>query len=888
MPLRFLHSYFRGSAAASSLFIVACAMAQELPLADLLAPQQLMVDESTSSHTKKSASIIDPLVETRLPQDEIIYQIMPIAWCDSDNDFTGSVNTRFGDFGGLASNTSLDYLQYLGVTMIYLQPIFPSAAYHGYQHGPADTLNSKFGTQTQFLDFVTKAHARGMKVILDYVAYGISQNSTYYQSAYRTPTSPFSNWLAFTSADNMNYVGSQYNTWNGASVGFIHWNLNNALAVATVTNWAKKWLDPNNDGNTSDGVDGFRLDHAWASGGEGWGANISFWETWCSSLRAVKPDVFIFCEPSDWGNYGTDLLTTNAFDAVITKPFEFAARSAVSNKSAAGLYSSMATTVAAIPTGKLAVAETNDHDSNRLASDFGSNNARQKVAAAILLTQPCVPNIYYGDEIAMKGSKANVGSDANDIPVREPFKWKAVAGAPMTNYAAVSLSPQPPTYAANNDGRSVDEQKGVSGSMLETYRSLIAARKSSIALRRGDYIPVTCSHAGVYAFVRTDAAETVLVAINLDSATAIGTLNLADFTVPTSGTVPTDLQTAATLTAVTSANKSAYPIQIGARSWFIARAALTSAQSSAHADINGRALDTDAGPDALIASQSCLSSLGNNIGELDQLFARRDGDALRISITGNIPQDATPLALFIDVDPNSSNGLNNGQSTLATSTLAAPPQGLALLNGLTFDQGFVPDHMYFINASGTNMYVDHIDLPSASAAIKEFRGVVAVNAGRGVLSGGTNPHGIEIALDNTNTAGITSISVAAAQTATTGLEILIPFSELGLAADFNGSIGLSACLERADGTLTNQWLPGLVLGSSELGAAPNLRTVTGQQHALVSMGKFADIDGSGFVDSGDVSMVLLEFGPCLGCTSDLDHSGTADSADISLVLLSYD
>ena len=75
---------------------------------------------------------------------------------------------------------------------------------------------------------------------------------------------------------------------------------------------------------------------------------------------------------------------------------------------------------------------------------------------------------------------------------------------------------------------------------------------------------------------------------NLDSATASGTLNLADFTVPTSGTVPTDLQTAATLTAVTSANKSAYPIQIGARSWFIARAARPTSRCIVGGRIKGR------------------------------------------------------------------------------------------------------------------------------------------------------------------------------------------------------------------------------------------------------------------------------------------------------------
>ena len=43
--------------------------------------------------------------------DEVIYQIMPIAWRDSNLDVTGSLQTRFGDFGGLASTESLDYLQ---------------------------------------------------------------------------------------------------------------------------------------------------------------------------------------------------------------------------------------------------------------------------------------------------------------------------------------------------------------------------------------------------------------------------------------------------------------------------------------------------------------------------------------------------------------------------------------------------------------------------------------------------------------------------------------------------------------------------------------------------------------------------------------------------------
>ena len=823
---------------------------------------------------------------TRPHADEVVYQIMPIAWRDSNNDMVGSISARVGDFGGLAATESLDYLQYLGVTMIYLQPIFPSAAYHGYQHGPADLLNSRFGTEAEFLAFVSAAHARGIKVILDFVAYGISQNSAYFSSAYGNASSPYDLWLAFTNAGNTTFVGSNYNTWNGAPVGFIHWNLANASAVTTVTNWAKKWLDPNGDGDTSDGVDGFRLDHAWASGGEGWGANITFWETWCTSLRAVRSDVFIFCEPSDWGNYGADLLTPTAFNAVITKPWEFAARNAVNTKAAAGLYSSMSATLAAIPSGKHAVAETSDHDANRLASDFLSNNARQKVAAAVLLTQPFTPNIYYGDEIGMKGVKASTGSDADDIPMREPFKWKAVAGAPMTNYPALTSGAMPPTYAANNDGRSVEEQKGVAGSILETYRSLITARKASIALRRGAYVPVTSPHAGVYAFVRHEATQTVLVAINLESSTANTTLDLSAFTIPAAGTTPLNLETAATLTPITPSNKAAYPISIGARGWFIASASITPPVSTAHLDIDGRAIPTDATVQALVASQTCLSSFADNAGELNQLFVRKDGDALRVSVSGNLPQDGTALALFIDVDPSA----RTGQNRLVTAHLPSPPGGIPLLDGTTFDASFSPDALYFVNTVNSNVYVDRVTLPRAPAlATKTFLGWVGLNSGRGVLAGGTNASGVEIAFDNTNSAGITASSVAGAATATKGVECWIPLSDLGLASGFNGLIGVSACIERTNGALSTQWLPGLAPRSADLGVAPNLGSVSGQQFATVFVGILGDIDGDASVSAADLAILLSNWGAastqCAAC--DINHDAFVNAPDRALLLSNW-
>src|SRR3954469_583424 len=194
---------------------------------------------------------------------EVLYQIMPIAWRDSDGDAS-----RFGDFGGLTA--SLDYLHGLGITGVYLQPIFPSPAYHGYQHGDASRLNPWFGTEAEFIGFVRAAHGRGIKVYLDFVAYGISTDSEWFKDARGNPASPYSSWLAFTDPGHTNWKGHSFTTWNGSKVGVVHWNLADPGPVRLVTSWACKWLDPDGNGDFSDGVDGYRLDHAYAAAPEGW------------------------------------------------------------------------------------------------------------------------------------------------------------------------------------------------------------------------------------------------------------------------------------------------------------------------------------------------------------------------------------------------------------------------------------------------------------------------------------------------------------------------------------------------------------------------------------------------------------------------------------------
>lgn len=809
-------------------------------------------------------------------RDDVFYHIMPIAWRDSNNDAS-----RFGDFGGMTA--SLDYLESLGVTAVWMNPIFPSPAYHGYQHGAADALRSEFGTQAEFVAFVEAAHARGIKVFLDFVVYGISQNSPWFQSAYNNPASPYDSWLAFTNGANTSYLGSTYTTWNGSSVGFIHWDLNNPSTSALVTDWAKKWLDPNNDGDLSDGVDGYRLDHVWEnynSGPNGWGYNIDdFWQPWKQALQTVNPNVFIFAEQADWGSFGVELMP--AFDATMTKPFEFAARDSLASETSTALYNTMAATNAALPAGRNFMGIIGDHDVDRLTSVIGGSLTKAKVAAAILLTQPHTPMIYFGDELGMLGVKGNWGTDANDIPMREPFKWNAVAGAPMSNYWILNASAYNARYSQNNDGRSVQEQSGVAGSLLEAYRQLIAARRDNVALRRGVYIPVPSNTNRVWSFVRHEPGEqTLLVLIRLRNSGATTTFDLSDYEIAGGATTVRDILTDQFLTNLTDANQAAYNVTMTAYSYRILEINAAPIAPVPN-EIDGLDVPDSLGPVSLVATQDNATGLGNNISELNQLFVRADQGGLRVGITGNLATNGTALSLCLDT-------IAGGQNVLNTSNLTPPPGGLNSLTGLRFDASFAPDHLFYINTNGGSIYVDQVSLPTAGAAVKTYRGAGTINDGDGLLSGGTNPNGLEVAMNNSNADGVTDTEASGAATASHGFDLYIPYGDIGLTPTPGAAVGIAAFINNTSGVVSNQWLPGVGGGMGSLGVAPNMMTVAGNQFAVVTIPRRGDADCSGGLGLDDVGPFVEGLmdpsnwngGACPLTHLDVNGDGSVDGGDI--------
>ncbi len=478
--------------------------------------------------------------------DDVFYQIMPIAWRSSASRCAAAeaagaagadtlpmeVRYRFGDFKGMTE--SLDYLSALGITGVWMTPIFPSPAYHGYQHGAMDKVNPWFGSEQDFTDFVKAAHALHIKVYIDMVAYGITMDSPWFKNALADPSGPDARMLAITDTPEVlkpgptdkkypKIQGYSFKTWDGAQMGMVHWDLRNPAARDLVIGWSKKWLDPNSDGDFTDGVDGYRLDHVWSryqSGPDGWGYTMKdFWIPWKTALQKVNPKVFTFAEQAKWETNGVDLLP--AHDAAFTKPLLFAVREAIKGGKAGKLAEAMKTALKEIPDGRTLLATTGDHDVDRVASSLGGdekdNLERAKLVAGILMLQALPPVIYMGDEIGMRGTAGDFHSDANDIPRREPFKWTAIAGAPMTDYERLNTAAYAARISKDHDGRSVEEQLGKGDSLLELYKQMIRIRRENVAIRRGDYLPMKLEKGdeAVWCFARIHEKQRFVVAINV-------------------------------------------------------------------------------------------------------------------------------------------------------------------------------------------------------------------------------------------------------------------------------------------------------------------------------------------------------------------------------------
>jgi len=498
-------------------------------------------------------------------EDEIFYQIFPIAFRDSDGD-------SVGDFAGIAE--AIPYLQDLGVTAVWMNPVFLAWTYHGYQYVRHDSLNPKLGTEAEFIAMVEDLHDAGIKVLVDLVAYGVAEEHPYFQDAWSNPGSAYDLWFSFTNPGNTNYFGfgGGYTDWEGNSITHVFWNHNHLPVRQHLVDQLSYWLDPNDDDNFHDGIDGFRIDHlsvGWSSEAE-WGYDLPLWADISAGLRAVNPDVILIAEDSDWGNHHPDIFLYG-IDGVFDVPLMFGARWYLQNDQGWDLAQNAATNLALIPGDGQWLGLLNNHDVNRVRTELGNDLDLCRLGAAWLFTGPFPPVMYAGEEIGMRGYKVDwYGNDANDLHVRESFEWNTNLVSPPHAY----WFGHHPEYTANEliqdgDGVSVQEQESDTSSLLSDYRKLAALRGERPALRSGGYFTVWPGDWRVCSFLRAGDSSSVYAALNFSN--SILNLNI-DFTATPLGSATrtvTDLWSNDSYPNITPANADNYPLQLGRESFAI-------------------------------------------------------------------------------------------------------------------------------------------------------------------------------------------------------------------------------------------------------------------------------------------------------------------------------
>lgn len=166
-----------------------------------------------------------------------------------------------------------------------------------------------------------------------------------------------------------------------------------------------------------------------------------------------------------------------------------------------------------------------DHDVDRLSSVIqptaNPQMAREKLAAAILLDAAVSADHLRRRRDRHGRHQGLVRLRCQRHPLARTVQVERCRRVPMSNYHVLNSAAYNARVSREYEWRSVQEQQGVSTSRPgQTYRTLIAARKNSIALRRGSYSPAASASPAVWAFLRHDPAQSVLVAINLSTSTS--------------------------------------------------------------------------------------------------------------------------------------------------------------------------------------------------------------------------------------------------------------------------------------------------------------------------------------------------------------------------------
>ena len=500
----------------------------------------------------------EPMSEAGTPwwQTAVIYQVYPRSFQDSNGDGTG-------DLQGIERR--LDYLVELGITAVWISPIYPSPmADFGYDVADYTGIDPLFGTMTDFDTLLAAVHERGLKLILDFVPNHTSEEHAWFAASRSSRTDPKRDWYLWRDPGP---EGGVPNNWQ-SNFGGPAWTLDKGtgqyychsfLPQQPDLNWRNPevrramyaamtfWLDK--------GIDGFRMDVLWLlikddqfrdnpvnpdyTGGNTLGSVLPQYTANQPETLEIVREMRTLLD-----RYAGDRLLIGeiylpvaelvayygaAPDSVAAKPdlrgaqLPFNFHLILASWNASSIAQLIHEYEAALPAGAWPNWVLGNHDQHRLATRVGAGQAR--TAAVLLLTLRGTPTMYNGDELGLPDAYVapaeirdpaelrQPGLGLGRDPERSPMVWDWSENAGFTAPGVRTWLPLVenwPAYAVEGEARD-------GRSMLALYRALLRLRGSSEALTLGSVAEVSASGA-VLSYTRRAGAKAFRMYLNMSEA----------------------------------------------------------------------------------------------------------------------------------------------------------------------------------------------------------------------------------------------------------------------------------------------------------------------------------------------------------------------------------
>ena len=497
-------------------------------------------------------------------KDAVIYQLHVRTFCDSNAD-------GIGDFAGLTQR--LDYLQDVGVTAIWLLPFYPSPLRDdGYDIADYASVHPSYGSLEDFKTFLTAAHNRGIRIIIEMVLNHTSDQHPWFKEARSSRENPKRDWYVWSDTDTryegvrIIFVDTETSNWAWDPISksyywhrfFSHQpdlNFDNPKVLEALWEVMKFWLNL--------GVDGFRFDAVpYLVEREGTSCeNLPETHAIIRDLRKrldlTYPGRMLLAEANNWpADIRAYFGDGDEFHAAFNFPLMPRMFMSVKLEDRKPIIDILEQTPE-IPNNCQWCIFLRNHDEltlemvtdierdymydeyamdktmrinrgirRRLAPMMDNDRRQIELLNGLLMSMPGTPVVYYGDEIGM-GDNIYLG-DRNGV--RTPMQWTGERNAGFSTADPERLySPVISNAVYGSQAINVDSQKRSKHSLLRWMKSLIQLRNSFKAFGRGSIQFLNPSNHRVLAYVRQFGEETVLVVNNLSSSAQAVELDVRRF-----------------------------------------------------------------------------------------------------------------------------------------------------------------------------------------------------------------------------------------------------------------------------------------------------------------------------------------------------------------------